>query len=39
MDIKICQKMNKIALNMIEKENNKSSRFLLKILKTKNLKV
>ena len=31
-------KMNKIVLTMIEKEN-KSSRFLLKILKTKNLKV
>ena len=39
MDIKIYQKMNKIVLTMIEKEKNKSSRFLLKIVKTKNLKV
>ena len=31
--------MNKIVLTTIEKENNKSSRFSLKILKTKNLKV
>ena len=29
----------KNVLTMIKKENNKSSRFLLKILKTKNLKV
>ena len=31
--------MNKIVLTMNEKGNNKSSRFLLKILKMKNLKV
>ena len=39
MDIMIYQNMNKIVLTMIEKENNKSSCFLSKILKTKNLKV
>ena len=31
--------MNKIVLTMIEKENNKRSRFLLKKIKTKNLKL
>ena len=33
MVIEIYQKMNKIVLTMIEKENNKRSHFLLKILK------
>ena len=35
----IYQKMNKIVLTMIEKENKRSRFFLLKILKTKNFKV
>ena len=33
------KKINKIVLTTIGKENNKSLRFLLTILKTKNLKV
>ena len=38
MDIKIYQKMNKIVLTMIEKENNKCSRFFVKDIKNEKFK-